>query len=152
MDFDKNGLNGGDAYEDLANAIIYYSIVDYTKTYKKLNKIWRERKVLMEKAVSIPCVFLNNYDFKEFTRRLRYHSTDIEQTLKDIEEVKRIRSRLQYIKDKEREYKRLIRDCERFFEGEWFEALSNVSGKDVKSRLDSDLISKGLTLLEREEN
>lgn len=146
---------GKDAYEDLANAIIYTAIVDYEKAYKCLRRINKKRKKLIDESQKYPDVFCTVNEFKKNNRQYKNSSNDIVSTLESINKVKQIRAKFTLLSATEANAVKTIRECERFFLGSWIRELSRVDGKLIKRRIDEKLIKKGFELLEqteREEN
>lgn len=154
MKFDTKGddLPHNNGYEDLAFAIILSAVKDYKRAYIKLHKVNKEKKKLLEQAKNYPNVFLSGSKYKEAHRKMHADAMKDREILNLIYRENFLRTELGRIADKENEYVRVIRECEAFFNGSFIDVLTDLGGKNIKARIDYELMRRGFKLLEKEQN
>ena len=135
-------------YEDLAIEIILLAVRDYQTAYRRLDKVSKRKKELLKEAEKYPNVFLDSNKYKEAHRKMHLESLRMNESLSTIYRENYLRSELQKLRDKEIDLIRIIRDCESFFCGDWISMLTTIGGKNIKAKLDYELIHKGISLLD----
>lgn len=90
--------------------------------------------------------------YKEAHRKMHADAMKDREILNLIYRENYLRTELGRIADKENEYVRVIRECEAFFNGSFIDVLTDLGGKNIKARIDYELMRRGFKLLEKEQN
>ena len=139
-------------YEMFCMAIIVKAIKDYKSSTKKVHKIRKKKKTMIELlGDEYEMLYLDPVVYKEKHRAEKKLFDNDDEFEKKVAKENKMRTRWGRLENEEVEHLRMISECRSFFLSPWCDFLCGINndkkGSDIIKRLDAELVSKGFEII-----